>query len=189
MGAVVLGMVAMIVVRLLLSSVLLLAVPAGNAQANSAVPASQNSARAGVETAAPPRMFAPYVDMGKPFNNLPQIQAASGIKRFTLAFVIAGDGCTPAWGGRTPVAGETVIAGYIDKLRESGGDVIIAFGGYDGMELAQTCNDVPSLQAAYQSVIDRYHAKIVDFDIEHTAIEDPVSIDRRSLALKALAAS
>ena len=57
------------------------------------------------------------------------------------------------------------------------------------LELGQTCSDVASLQAAYQAVIDKYKAKILDFDVEHTAIEDPVSIDRRSQALKALAAA
>ena len=47
----------------------------------------------------------------------------------------------------------------------------------------------PALQAAYQAVIDKYKAKVLDLDIEHTAIEDPVSIDRRSQALTALAAA
>ncbi len=77
----------------------------------------------------------------------------------------------------------------IAKLRAAGGDVLIAFGGYDGTDLGQSCSDVPSLQAAYQAVIDKYKVKILDFDVEHTAIEDPVSIDRRSQALKALAAA
>ena len=134
-------------------------------------------------------MFAPYVDMSKLANSLPQVQAASGIKTFTLAFIVSGNGCVPAWGGTRPVSSDTTIAAGIAKLRDAGGDVLIAFGGYDGIDLAQSCADVPSLQAAYQAVIDKYKAKILDFDVEHTAIEDPVSIDRRSQALKALAAA
>jgi hypothetical protein len=135
------------------------------------------------------RMFAPYVDMSKLAQSLPQLQAASGIKAFTLAFVISGKPCEPTWGGTVPVStGEKVAAG-IAKLREAAGDVLIAFGGYDGLELGQTCPDVANLQAAYQAVIDKYKVKILDFDVEHTAIEDPVSIDRRSQALKALAAA
>jgi hypothetical protein len=138
--------------------------------------------------ATPPlRMFAPYVDMSKLASTLPQLQAASGIKTFTLAFVVSGKGCLPSWGGTVPVSTDTSIAAGIAGLRESGGDVIIAFGGYDGIDLGQSCNDVPSLQAAYQAVVDKYKVRILDFDIEHTAIEDPVSIDRRSQALKALA--
>jgi hypothetical protein len=142
-----------------------------------------------VSTTQPSRMFAPYVDMSKLTNTLPQIQATSGTKTFTLAFIIAGNPCTGAWGGTLPVSTDIAIAGGIAKLRAAGGDVLIAFGGYDGTDLGQSCADVPSLQAAYQTVIDKYKVKILDFDVEHTAIEDPVSIDRRSQALKALAAS
>jgi hypothetical protein len=133
------------------------------------------------------RMFAPYVDMSKLANSLPQVQASSGIKTFTLAFVVSGPGCAPAWGGTAPIATDTTIAAGIATIREAGSDIIIAFGGYDGIDLGQSCPDVPSLQAAYQAAIDKYKAKVLDFDVEHTAIEDPLSIDRRSQALKALA--
>jgi len=135
------------------------------------------------------RMFAPYVDLTKLIMSLPQLQSASGTKTFTLAFIVSGKGCVPAWGGSALVSDDAKIAGEVRKLREAGGDVIIAFGGYDGTELGQSCPDVSSLQAAYQSVIDKYKANILDFDVEHTAIEDPVSIDRRSQALKSLAAA
>ena len=137
--------------------------------------------------AQPSKMFAPYVDMTKLANSLPQVQAASGIKTFTLAFVVSGNGCIAAWGGTAPVSTDAAIADGIAQIRKAGSDVLIAFGGYDGLELAQTCTDVPSLQAAYQSVIDKYRVNIIDLDVEHTAIEEPVSIDRRSQALKALA--
>lgn len=136
-----------------------------------------------------PTMFAPYVDMAKPNNNLPQIMAASGTRHFTVAFVQSVNKCVPAWGGKTPVTEDATYGGYIDKLRAAGGEVIIAFGGWDGTDLAQACTDVTSLQRAYQQVIERYKAKILDFDIEHFAIEDQASIDRRSQALKALAAA
>jgi hypothetical protein len=133
------------------------------------------------------RTFAPYVDMTKITATLPQLQSASGAKTFTLAFVVSGKACEPAWGGTSPISADTKIFGEITQLRASGGDVILAFGGYDGLELAQTCTYVPSLQAAYQAVVDKYKAKVLDLDIEHTAIEDPISIDRRSQALSALA--
>jgi len=139
--------------------------------------------------ALPTKMFAPYVDMSKLANSLPQVQSASGIATFTLAFIVSGNGCVPAWGGTVPVSTDVNIAAGIAKLRGAGGDVLIAFGGYDGIDLAQSCGEVPSLQAAYQAVIDKYKVKILDFDVEHTAIKDTVSIDRRSQALKAPAAA
>ena len=135
----------------------------------------------------PDRMFAPYVDMSKLANGLPQLQASSGIQTFTLAFIVSRNGCVPAWGGMVPISTDTSIAAGITKLTEAGGEVIIAFGGYDGTDLGQACTDIPGLQAAYQAVVDKYKLRILDFDIEHTAIEDPASIDRRSQALKAVA--
>lgn len=138
---------------------------------------------------APTRTFAPYVDMTKIKLTLPQLQAASGNNMLTLAFLVSGKPCEPAWGGTAPISADTKVLDEIAQLRASGGDVIVAFGGYDGLELAQTCADVSTLQAAYQAVVDKYKTKILDLDIEHTAIEDPVSIDRRSQALTALAAA
>lgn len=133
--------------------------------------------------------FAPYLDMSKMADHLPSIQSETGVNAMTLAFVVAGNGCVPVWLGGGPVASDTNIAAFIQQVRAKGADVLIALGGYDGVELAQSCTDVPSLQAAYQVVVDKYKLKVLDLDIEHTAIEDPVSIDRRSQALKALAAA
>ncbi len=135
------------------------------------------------------RSFAPYVDMSKMADRLDWIQAHTDVKQFTLAFVVSGDGCNPTWLGGSPVQSDTLVAAGITKIRGRGSDVFIAFGGYDGLELAQTCKDVAGLQAAYQAVVDKYKVKVLDLDIEHTAIEDPVSIDRRSQALTALAAA
>ena len=135
------------------------------------------------------RTFAPYVDMSKMADRLSYVQSQAGTKTLTLAFVVGDKGCVPTWLASSPVASDTAIGAAIAKFRTAGGDIAIAFGGYDALELAQTCNDVPSLQAAYQAVVDKYKLRILDLDIEHTAIEDPVSIDRRSQALAALAAA
>ena len=134
------------------------------------------------------KMFAPYVDMGKLTTPLPQIMKASGVKHFTMAF-IQSQGCAPLWVPSTLVSYDKTYGKQIEELRAAGGDVIIAFGGYDGTDIAQACTDAASLQAAYQSVVDKYKARILDFDVEHLAIEDPVSIDRRSAALTALVAA
>ncbi|PYX94482.1 MAG: hypothetical protein DMG67_01455 [Acidobacteria bacterium] len=122
-------------------------------------------------------------------NNLPQISSASGIKFFTMAFIIDGGGCTPVWGGIGPISSESTFAGFISNLRSAGGDVVISFGGAAGSELAQVCSSVSSLQAAYQAVINKYNVKMLDFDIEGAAVGDQTSIDRRSQALANLAAA
>jgi len=151
--------------------------------------AQPNTAPAKYETYTHDKKFAPYVDMALAANNLPQLHADSGIRTFTIAFINAAQGCAPAWSGGNPVDTEDLIRGYVDELRKEGGDVIVAFGGYNGTELAQACGDALSLQKAYQQVVDKYRAKILDFDVEHFAIEDQVSIDRRNEALKNLVRS
>jgi len=136
-----------------------------------------------IEATLPARVFAPYIDLAKATSTLEQIHAASGTKYFTLAFIVSGGGCVPAWGGNRPVATDTEIAGQIADLRKAGGDVIIAFGGQAGQELGMTCNDVQSLQSAYQAVVDKYKVKQIDLDVEGDAIDNQASNDRRSEAL------
>jgi hypothetical protein len=138
---------------------------------------------------APQHIFAPYIHMTETNSNLPEVAAASGIKSFTLAFIIAGEGCAPAWQGATavPLSGEKAFAEYINGVRRNGGNVVISFGGYVGQELALACGDPVALRAAYQAVINKYKVGMLDFDVEAGAIKDPPSIERRSKALKALA--
>ncbi len=141
------------------------------------------------EATLPARVFAPYIDLAKATSTLEQLHVASGTKYFTLAFIVSGGGCVPAWGGNLPVATDAAIAGQIADLRKAGGDVIIAFGGQAGQELGVTCFDVASLQSAYQVVIDKYKVKQIDLDVEGDAIDNQVSNDRRSQALAKLVAA
>jgi len=147
--------------------------------------------RRGAAVVGTRRMFAPYVHMTETNNDLAAMRSASGVKFFTLAFIVSDGGCAPAWQGETlaPIANEDSFSSSIKRIRAAGGDVIISFGGYAGQELAQACGDVPSLQAAYQAVINKYNVNRLDFDVESSAVNDPPSIDRRSQALKALSAA
>lgn len=170
--------------------------------------------------AAGSKVFAPYQDMsltalsaGVTQNNLPTIASASGILNFSMAFITsAGNGCNPEWGGVGPIANDARFGGYISQLRALGGDVIISFGGEaadntaaDGggpdYDLAWNggCTSAVLLEAAYQSVIDRYSRNAatpvaLDFDVEGDALAAPVvngisTIDLRNQALAALAAA
>ncbi|MGE5113835.1 MAG: chitinase [Acidobacteriaceae bacterium] len=134
------------------------------------------------------KMFAPYLFMADKNTDLPKLMKSSGARYYSLAFVQS-EGCAPSWHQVGPVASEKKFMKSIKKLRAAGGDVIISFGGYEGTDIAQACGDVSSLQKAYQVVVDKYKAKYLDMDVEHFAIEDQASIDRRSQALKALAAA
>ena len=144
------------------------------------------------------KVFAPYVDMGLTADwQLLTIQQQSGIKVFTLGFVVGNGGCTPTWGGvGATVANDTLpngttILSLVQGVRAAGGDVIISFGGASGTELALGCTTVSSLQAAYQAVLNKYSVNSstpvrLDFDIEGGATTDQTSINRRNQALVAL---
>jgi chitinase len=140
----------------------------------------------------PTQYSAPYVDMTLfPTYDLVRTTREQGIKYFTLAFVVAGPGNVPAWGG----FGEYAINGsafdlamrnQVNGVRALGGDVMVSFGGANGVELAQGITNVTALKNAYRSVVDAYQLTHVDFDIEGAAAADPVSIARRSQAMALL---
>jgi chitinase len=141
------------------------------------------------------RTFAPYIDMSITSDeDLAGIQRQSGINLFTLAFILSNGGCAPGWGGVGSITNDTLPNGVsmqtlIQNVRAAGADVIISFGGAFGTELAQSCTDVASLQAAYQAVINRYNAKMLDFDVEGASVMDQASITRRNQALVRLKAA
>src|SRR5580698_5803217 len=94
-----------------------------------------NAAILGAQSIPPPtfpagRFYAPYI-MPRPTPELPpdylsQISTASGIRYFTLAFIVDrsgdGGGCQASWGSRTPLSQETALAPAIQNLRSQGGD-------------------------------------------------------------------
>jgi len=132
----------------------------------------------------------PYQDVSLGFDESVLAQDAR-LKSLTFAFVEAASStdCTAAWGGLGPVQSDTTIGGYVTNIRAAGGDVTFSFGGAVGFELADVCQSVASLQAQYQQVIDKYHARRLDFDIEvddGDSIDNTTAIDRRSQALAAL---
>ncbi|GAA2037265.1 cellulose binding domain-containing protein [Catenulispora yoronensis] len=129
--------------------------------------------------------FAPYVDTGQR-QDLGAVASAAGVKAVTAAFVLSGNGCAPVWNGSADVTFDSDLKAGLADLRAEGGDAIASFGGANGVDLAQACTDVASLEAAYKAVIDEYGFTHVDFDIEGAAGSDKSSIARRSQALARL---
>ncbi len=145
----------------------------------------------------PRRALVPYIDATAwppiQFDQLtlaggPLVQPGSEVRFFNLGFVVAiGTTCAPAWGGfstLTPASGH--LLDRINTLRQSGGDVMVSFGGAANVELGVACASTSALVAAYQSVIDAYALTHIDFDIEGAALADHASTDRRSVAIAQL---
>ncbi len=133
--------------------------------------------------------FAPYADVTLwPPVDLSATATASGVKQYTLAFIVNGStSCQASWGGVISLA-DSPMGNQIAQLRAKGGDVIVSFGGASGQELAQTCTNPDALVSQYQAVIDKYNLTRIDFDIEGAAAAEPASIARRSQAIKTLQA-
>jgi chitodextrinase len=143
---------------------------------------------------SPVHEFSPYIDMAMPVDaDLSAIAAASGIENFTLAFVLS-SGSSIGWQGVGALADDTLANGttiqsQVQAIQAAGGHITISFGGAAGQEPALTATSAASLQAQYQSVIDRYHVDSLDFDIEGMAVQDQHSITLRDQALVGLKAA
>lgn len=124
---------------------------------------------------------APYV---MPLANNPPdlttVMSATGAKAFTLAFIVADSGCTPAWetdNGLDDVSSDTQIAPIISAIRAAGGDVVVSFGGYNGTKLGQTCGTPQATAAAEQAIINKYGLNALDFDLEEPEYENATAIN------------
>jgi len=150
----------------------------------------------GVGAGWPDRVFAPYMYIGQGDHfKLTDCDDACGVKYYTLAFIIArqegrGEAAKylkePSWDGRFPME-QDVYKDQIDAIRSRGGDVIMSFGGEGGKELANIIDDPAQLEAAYQTVIDRYKFTWLDFDIEGNNLDHgKLDSERRNTALARL---
>ncbi|WP_182883847.1 carbohydrate-binding protein [Microbispora sp. H10949] len=111
---------------------------------------------------------APYLYEG--WGNPPNpatVMSATGVKQFTMAFMLSGGGCVPAWDGSRPLSG-SADATAISQIKAAGGNVQISFGGWQGNKLGPNCSSSSAFASAVQQVINAYNPAAVDFDIENT---------------------
>jgi hypothetical protein len=111
---------------------------------------------------------APYLYLG--WGNPPApatVMSATGVRWFTMAFILSGGGCTPAWDSARPLQGGA-DAQAISAIRAAGGDVVPSFGGWSGNKLGPNCSTPQALAGAYQQVINAYNLKAIDIDIENS---------------------
>jgi len=117
--------------------------------------------------AAPIGRAAPYLALGWGDPPSPTaVMAATGIRQYTLAFMLAGHGCIPLWDGTRPLLGGA-DATSIAAIRAAGGDVSVSAGGWSGRKLGTACTTPSTLAAAYEKVVDAYGLRAFDVDIEH----------------------
>ncbi|MFI5527529.1 chitinase [Kitasatospora sp. NPDC051853] len=127
---------------------------------------------------------APYEYLGWGSPQKPtDVMAATGVKWFTLAFVLSDGGCNPKWDGTRALKGGSDEAA-IKSIRAAGGDVVVSVGGWSGNKLGEKCSSASALAGAYQKVIDAYRLKAFDIDIEDTEFSNATVRQRVVDALK-----
>jgi len=133
-------------------------------------------------------VYTPYVDCCLWPNFQIENVGETGISLYTCAFIVDNQyetGANPCWGGFSTL-GMDYYQTNIASLRSQGGDVIMSFGGANGIELAYAAQDEFEARDAYKEVIDAYNLTSLDFDIEGFFVAEPLSISRRSKAMKLL---
>ncbi|MFC1408926.1 glycosyl hydrolase family 18 protein [Streptacidiphilus sp. N1-12] len=145
------------------------------------------SASSQATSAFPAHYAAPYLELSSgTAGDMAADMSATGLKYYTLAFLIPKSGCTPKWEDGDGAL--NAFTSQVNSLKSAGGNVIISSGGEAGGELAQTCTSVTSLTAAYASIVNTYGITRLDFDIEGDTLGDTAANTRRNQALAALQA-
>ena len=142
------------------------------------------------DTPLPAHVYAPYYETYLAPNTatLTATAQASGVKYFSLAFLQAtGKGsCSIDWNSNSsqPL---NYYNSDIASLRALGGDVIPTFGGYSadqgGTEIADSCTNVNSIAADYESVISTLGVTRLDMDVEAKSLNNTAGINRRNQAI------
>jgi chitodextrinase len=141
-------------------------------------------------TALPTHVFAPYFEAYNG-DSLSGLASASGNKYLTMAFIqtASAGSCTPYWNGSSgmPIS-QANFGSDIHTIQAGGGNVIPSFGGYaadnTGTDIADSCTNVNSIAAAYESVITTYDVSRIDLDVEDNSLTNSGGIDRRNKAVK-----
>ncbi|WP_395575310.1 chitinase [Streptomyces sp. BK79] len=134
------------------------------------------------ESSAPATAYAPYVSA----TTASATDSGGSPATYNLAFVISsGDDCVPRWNGVQDID-DTAVAARVAKLKQSGADVRVSFGGASGTELAAACDSAAELARAYGAALNAAGATRADFDIEGDDLTDTDSVALRSEAIALL---
>ena len=127
---------------------------------------------------------APYYfpGFGTPLPNPATVVSATGIRWFTIAFVLA-SGCNAVWDGEGGLTGGQHQTS-INAIRAAGGNVIPSFGGFNGSKLGEQCTTPAALAAQYLRVVDQFSLSAIDIDIEANEFDNDASRNRVVDALK-----
>ncbi len=140
-------------------------------------------------TVTPAHVYAPYFEAYNG-DSLSGLASQSGAKFLTMAFLqtASSGSCTVDWNGDggTPVAAAN-FGSDISAIQAGGGNVVPSFGGYTAdttnTDIADSCTNVNSVAAAYESLVTTYNVTRIDLDTEADSLSNSAGIDRRNKAI------
>jgi chitinase len=121
--------------------------------------------------------IAPYDYLAAGGPSPAEVMKATGIRRFTLAFIVSDGACQPVWDNGDPLNGASEEAA-IDGIRSAGGEAAVSFGGNGGTKLGLTCDSPQALAGVYQQVISAYRLPAIDLDVEDVEVGSAVARQR-----------
>lgn len=113
-----------------------------------------------------PILAAPYLYQWSNPPNPTTVMSQTGIRAFTLAFILSNGTCNPMWDGNRSLTGADITR--VNQIRAAGGDAIPSIGGWSGRKLGTYCSTAQALAGAYVRVIDAGRFTAIDLDIENT---------------------
>jgi chitinase len=116
--------------------------------------------------------------------SLMDAKSKTGLKAATLAFVVAGNGCSLDSGGHTI---DVDMKSDISSFQAAGGKVIVSFGGADGAYLESHCT-ASQMSTLIDGLIQRHALRDLDFDVEGSQASSSKLNTVRSAAIKTLQA-
>jgi hypothetical protein len=114
--------------------------------------------------------------------SLMDARSKTGLKAATLAFVVAGSGCSFDSGGQTI---DVDMKSDIAAFQAAGGKVIVSFGGADGAYLESHCT-ASQMSTLIDGLIRRHALHDLDFDVEGSQVSSSRLNAVRSAAIKTL---
>lgn len=97
------------------------------------------------QAAVNPVLAAPYLYQWGGQPNPATVMQQTGIKSFTLAFILSDGTCNPKWDGSRSLTGSDKT--LINSIRAAGGDAVPSIGGWSGNKLGQFCSSASALVA------------------------------------------
>src|SRR4051812_38628086 len=138
-----------------------LAVAAGAAMATAVGLAPQAMA------AVDPVLASPYLYQWGGQTSPTAAMSATGVKAFTLAFVLSDGTCNPKWDGSRSLTGSDKT--MIQNIRNAGGDRIPSFSCLSGTELSSYLPFPSCLARSFLNVIDFYWRYSLDHSCTYTS--------------------